>query len=279
MAARAVNVSDATAENGAKGDPQGANFVFALGRVEPRPPDISIEKELAHAIGREQTSGLTDRQALHATMATRENRYLARQVCWVFAVEGLDTYLLQPRDPADFEMLVETIRPRSSALDLDLVIGRRLGLAPAELCGGLSLSLVVFDHAYSFDTETLVAAIPRPDGADESQFSATAHELLARVMQIADNAGATDEHRALNYVAVREAGIYSRLFTAHNSGQSLTAVETRRSRLSISRKIVNVILSFTDRQSDTTEKWFTRVDVTDEFPFIATKLAPYYDRN
>jgi hypothetical protein len=27
-----------------------------------------------------------------------------------------------------------------------------------------------------------------------------------------------------------------------------------------------------------TEKVFVRVDVTEEFPFLVTKLAPYYDR-
>jgi len=44
------------------------------------------------------------------------------------------------------------------------------------------------------------------------------------------------------------------------------------------RKIVDVIFSFTDRKTDVTEKYFVRVDVTEEFPFLVTKLSPYYDR-
>jgi hypothetical protein len=58
----------------------------------------------------------------------------------------------------------------------------------------------------------------------------------------------------------------------------LTAVEVRPSRLSGVRKIVDVILSYTNRQTDVTEKYFVRVDVTEEFPFLVTRLSPYYDR-
>jgi len=41
---------------------------------------------------------------------------------------------------------------------------------------------------------------------------------------------------------------------------------------------VDVIFSFTDRKTDVTEKYFTRVDVSEEFPFLVTKMSPYYDR-
>jgi PatG C-terminal len=59
---------------------------------------------------------------------------------------------------------------------------------------------------------------------------------------------------------------------------SLTAVEVRPSPLSGVRRIVEVIFSFTNRQTEVTEKFFTRVDVTEEFPFLVTKMSPYYDR-
>lgn len=41
---------------------------------------------------------------------------------------------------------------------------------------------------------------------------------------------------------------------------------------------MDVIFSFTHRATDVTEKQIVRVDVTEEFPFLATKLSPYYDR-
>jgi hypothetical protein len=56
-------------------------YVYALGRVEPRFPNLSVEKEFAQATGRSDTGGLTDRQAVHAVISQRPNRYLARQMC------------------------------------------------------------------------------------------------------------------------------------------------------------------------------------------------------
>jgi hypothetical protein len=42
--------------------------------------------------------------------------------------------------------------------------------------------------------------------------------------------------------------------------------------------VVDVIFAYTNRNTDVVEKFFTRVDVTEEFPFLVTKLSPYYDR-
>ena len=42
--------------------------------------------------------------------------------------------------------------------------------------------------------------------------------------------------------------------------------------------IVDVIFSYTNRNTDVTEKSFVRVDVSDEFPFLVKKLSPYFDR-
>jgi hypothetical protein len=55
-------------------------------------------------------------------------------------------------------------------------------------------------------------------------------------------------------------------------------VEVRPARLSGTRKIVDAIFSFTNRNTDVTEKGFVRVDVTEEFPFLVTKMSPYFDR-
>jgi len=102
------------------------SFVYALGQVEPRFPSLAAEKEFAQVIGRADTAGLTDREALQAVLSDRANRYLTRQLCWVFAIEGLETYLLAPRDPADLELLVEAARPSPTPTDLDMVIGLRV---------------------------------------------------------------------------------------------------------------------------------------------------------
>jgi hypothetical protein len=254
------------------------SYIYALGRVTPRFPSLALEKEFAQATGRAETTGLTDRQALQSVLSQRSNRYLARQLCWVLEIEGLETYLLMPRDPVDFDLLVEALRPAPSPMDLDVVVGVRGPIAPPEMCNGLMIPIVAFDQIYSFDRDALIKAIPRPEKVTAKEFEPAAGELFDRIMQMADNAGATDEDRALNYLAVRYPPIYASAADAFGRNASLTAVTVRPSSLSGTRNIVEVIFSYTNRNTDVTEKFFVRVDVTEEFPFIVTKLSPYYDR-
>jgi PatG Domain len=47
------------------------SYVYALGRVQPRFPRLSVEKEFAQATGRAETVGLTDREALHKVLSER----------------------------------------------------------------------------------------------------------------------------------------------------------------------------------------------------------------
>jgi hypothetical protein len=77
---------------------------------------------------------------------------------------------------------------------------------------------------------------------------------------------------------MRYPAIYTQTAAAHEANASLTAVDVRPSRLSGVRTILDVILSYTHRQTDVTEKYFARVDVTEQFPFLVTKLSPFYDR-
>lgn len=253
------------------------NYVYAIGRIEVRFPRQSVERELAQATGRADTAGLTDRQALQKILSQRQNRYLARQLCWAMTIEGLETYLLLPRDSADLDQLVEALGPTPTPADLDCVIGIRGPIAPPEFCNGLLLPIVIFDQIYSFDRDALIKAIPKPEKTTVKEFTPAAEELYDRIMQMTDNAGATDEHRALNYLAMRYQAIYANAAEAFARNNSLTAVDVAISPLSGTRKIIEVIFSYTNRNTDVIEKFFVRVDVTEEFPFLVTKLSPYYD--
>jgi hypothetical protein len=256
-------------------------FVYALGQIEPRFPSLSIEKEFAQAIGRPENAGLTDRQTLKGAISERQNRYLVRNLCWVFVIEGLETYVLVPRDPGDIELLVDAYREEPRRDDLDVVIGVRSHIAPPEMCNGLALPIVVFDQLYSFDRDSLIESIPKPDSVPTKElgkFRTTAGGLFDQLRQIADNAGAIDEHRALNYLTVRYPQIYAATTDQFERNFSFTGVEVVPSRLSGVRSILDVVFSYTHRETDVVEKQFIRVDVTEQFPFLVTKMSPYYDR-
>jgi hypothetical protein len=252
--------------------------VYAVGRLEARFPRLAVEKEFAQATGRAETGGQTDQETFSKILSKPENRYLARELCWVLNIQGLDTYIVYPRDPRDFDRLVEAIRPRPSPTDIDVVIGTRGPIASPHLCNGLMVPIVVLDQTYSFDQDTLIKAIPRPEKMTQKEFEAAAVEVLDRILQMTDNAGATAEHRALNYLAMRYPAIYAKAAEQFRRDFSLTAADVRTSPLSDARTILEAIFSYTNRSTDFTEKFCVRVDVTEEFPFLVSKLAPYYDR-
>src|SRR5271166_3627526 len=161
-------------------------------------------------------------------------------------IEGLETYILSPRDPGDLDLLVEALRPNPTPMDLDVVIGTRGPIAPPELCNGLMVPIVAFDQIYSFDRDALIKQIPRPEKIPEEEFAPAAANLFDRIMQLADNAGGTDEHRGLNYLAVRYPAIYANAAEAFGRNSSLTAVEVQISPLGGVRNILDVILSYTN---------------------------------
>ena len=276
--------AEATPEAGppAQGAAPPPSYIYALGDVEPRFPSPGVEKEFAQATGRADAAGLTDRQALAALLDVPENRYLARLLCWVLKIAGLETYILVPRYPDDIEMLVGTLRAEPSAHDVDIVIGQRGPMAPPEVCNGLMVPLVAFDQIYSFDRDTLVKEIPQPDtlpdGISEEEFRASAAELLDRIIQVTDNAGATDEHRALNYLAVRYPAIYAKAAEEHHRNATLSGVEAHNSRLSGVRNIVNVVFSYTHRETGVRDQYFVRVDMSEEFPYLTSPLQQFFER-
>ena len=256
-------------------------YVYALGRVVPRFPCLGVEKEFSRAAGEMDTTGLTDRETFHAVLSKRENRYLARKMCWALTIEGLPVYLLFPRHRGDLEYLVGAIRPVPAPADVDVIVGEKGPIAPPEMCSGLTVPLVAFDHTFSFDRNSMIKSMPRPvliPEKDDQKFRSAAGELFDRIMQMADNMGSTDGHRALNYLAVRYPAIYAKAAEQFERDFSLTGVVARPSRLSGARRIVSAVFSYTHRETDVTEKYFVRVDTTEVFPFMVTKMAPYYDR-
>jgi PatG C-terminal len=259
------------------GPPLADPYVYAIGRVEHSFATPGDEREFAQVMARaDDTAGLTDQQLLHRGLV--QHRYLARRACYVLTIGGVETYLLQPRDPFDLDLLVEAIRPRPSPLDVDVVIGVRGPIAPPGMCNGLMVPIVYVDQLYSFDRVTLQQSLPRPKNVSQTAFADTAEELMDRILQLADNAGSTDADRALNYLAVRYERIYEVVAEAHLRNQSLSSIDARPAALAGARRLVDVVFSFADRSTDVVDRWSVRVDVTEEFPYLASKLAPYTER-
>jgi hypothetical protein len=77
---------------------------------------------------------------------------------------------------------------------------------------------------------------------------------------------------------MRYPAIYAKAAEQFGRDCSLTGVELRPSPLSSTRNIVDCVFAYTNRNTDFTEKFFVRCDITEEFPFLVNKMSPYYDR-
>jgi hypothetical protein len=258
------------------------SYVYAIGKVVHRFPTKSLQMELAQATGRtpeQETKGRIDEEVMHKVLTDPANRYIARQICYVLNIEGLETYLLFPTDPLDIDKLSAALKPAPAGMmDSDVIIGRRGSIASPDACNGLMVPIVMVDQIYSFDRDTLMKAIPKRKGENEDQIKKTSNALLDHILQIADNAGSTDEHRAINYLAVRYDEIYHRTQLMQDENYSFTGIDVRPSRLSGTRKIVDVIFSYQNRSNLATQQWFVRVDVTEEFPFLVSPMKEYFER-
>jgi cyclic patellamide precursor peptide PatG len=267
----------AAAGPGPRAETQGSpSWIYAIGQIEWRFPTMSIEKEVAQAIGREDTKNLTDGQAIGAALSKPENKYLVRKLCWVMTIQGLSTYILTPRYESGFDQLVETFSSNHKSANLAVVIGAKGPLAPPQMCNGLVVPLLVFDQLYVFPKEEFIAALQK-SAKHEKNIEATAHELFDRIMLMTDNQGAMNYNRGPNYLAVRYTRMYEAVAEAFARNESLSNVGVRPSPLSGTQQVVDVIFSFTHRQTGVVSKYFVRVDCTDEFPFVVTPFSPFYE--
>ena len=266
------------------------SYVYAFGNVSFRFPNISIERELTQA-----NAGISDSIDYYEVLSRPHNQYLVRQLCWILSISGVETYILAPSDPAMYAELVNALRfpddPNEKHGRLELVVGLRGPRAPAEACNGLLLPIVRLDQLYSFTHKDLITAakdaaskLPEKEALTEKEmksFDGVATSVFdERILQLADNAGASDEHRALNYMAVRIPQFYMRVVRQRQLGAPLSRIDVLPSRMADTsgRRLVNIVLAFRDANG-VEDKFRTRIDVTDEFPFRDLPLSPYYDRS
>jgi hypothetical protein len=257
-------------------------YVFAIGKIGFRFPNRSVEMELYQAIGqipKDESKGLSKHEIDFKTLTDPNYRYIARQLCWTLSIENLETYILLAKDPLDIDRLAQALRPNPDVGDIDVIIGTLGPISPPEFCNGLMLPTVMVDQVYSFDRDELLKSIPRKDGLNEKQFKKTSAEIFNKIIQIADNAGSTDDHRAVNYLAVRYDEIYNTTQRMQDDNYILTRIEVHPSRLSGSRKVVNVVFTYENYiNRSAARQYFVRVDVTEEFPFLISPMQEGFER-
>jgi len=253
------------------------SFIFAVGRVEPRFPTLGLEKEFRQTVGVHE--GVGERIALRRAIGERTNRFLLRQLSWVFMVGGVETYMLAPRDPVDLEFLADTLREDGTDDEFDLVIGTLGAVLTEDPWGARGLSIVVFDRLLSFTVGDLLTELARSAQAAEEKdanFQALASDLFERLVLATDNTGLADHYRAANYIALRYPEVYKYAARSRSRGLTLASVAARSIPFSGHRRLVDVIFSYSGPDGEREER-FVRVDVTEEYPFLVQGLSPMHE--
>jgi hypothetical protein len=254
--------------------PPPPSFVYAIGKISARFPSIDIEKELAQVVRGSETASLTDQQVLHQVLSQPENAYLAREMCWVFSAQGVESFIIVPRSGVELSELIAALGLGSAEGATTVVVGSRGFQVPASACAGLTLPGVVASKIYSFNIDELVKSLP----LKENELNA-GKELLDRITHLIDNVGDIDEHRAVNYLSLRYPAMYSLVIENYGQDRSLQGLNVRRVSTNAQRRLVDVQLSFVNRKTDVRELYAVRVDVTGMFPFLVTPLRPVFDKD
>lgn len=251
---------------------QGPRYVYAIGKIVPRFGSLAIEHEMAHLVAQEDRAGRTDLEVMSDVLSAGGNRYLARQVTWNLRnLNGrTDLYTIYPRDPEDLDALIGAITAERGPDAIDVVIGL---LGPKSPDG--TSDVVWADKIYSFDLNELISSIPRPDDKEATSFDASAKELISRITQLGDNSGAQSEHRALNYLILRESTLYELVARKYAEDSTLSSLELVETAQPDGRELQTVILTFRNRRTNFEEEFYIVVDTTEEFPFTVTSLRQY----
>lgn len=254
-------------------------FVYAVGTVQARFPSLSLEQEFRSAWGATHYSGPISQADIYRVLSQGQNLYIAREMCWVFQIEDVDVYLLSPRSYVELSDLILALAPSPTDVSLSLIVGPLGPTAPPDLCNGLELPIVTCNQVFYFTVrEFIKSIIEHAERIGKTVTEEAAEQAFGILSQLLDNNGQTDEHRAINYMAFRTLDIYVKETEVEAKGFKLANVQAQPSRLSGTRRIVDVIFIYNNVTSNEVQQFFARVDVTGQFPFLVTGLQPYFDR-
>jgi hypothetical protein len=253
-------------------------FVYAVGRLRAEFPDAGVAQEFAQLTGVDSRA-IVQAGDLKSALSRPECRYLARHICWVFHGPGGDVCTVHPRGSEDLDEVLDLLADDDEDV-IEAIVGAPVAPSLVSPCTAPGLPAVTPDQVLRFTFDEFVDALPNPDDklddASKAQYRKIVRDLFAQLTQRSANFGASDEHRALNMLALRYPQLYHLAFGMLNDGKSLVGVDAR-SDPAGPRRFVAVRLVFRDHRSHVVERYLCTVDVTDLFPFLTSSLSQTFD--
>nr|WP_280882269.1 hypothetical protein [Streptomyces pseudovenezuelae] len=272
--------------------------MYAIGTVAARFPSLDIEKEFVQAWGKSSGQTLAIAAAdMYAVLSQGQNLYLARQMCWIFQSGDIDLFILMPRSQVELADLVTCLAPTPNLINFSLVVGSVGGAAPPSMCNGIQLPVAVCEQVFSFTGQAFINSIVAEIKNDtqltqsigqyitdqhltqtvDEFITARAQDAFSTLTLLSDNTGQIDEHRAINYLTFKSLALYKKVIEREINGFRLNSVTAQPDSLARTRRIQDVILLFAKTDTQEVARYFTRVDVTGQFPFLLNELALFFD--
>jgi hypothetical protein len=268
---------------------QPEQYAYTIGRLDIRFPSLSIEREYQQ---RERALHDLPQQPRNARIRAvlEKNSHLAVRVGWVLSIGGNPAFALTPSSVGLKDAFFDALSRSHETNHFCVVIGRVGAFINPTAYGGVLLPLVSVDQLYTFsDAEWLegLSQVARPvlesQNIEVEHFHAVSRDIFSEVTTMPENMGISDGHRALNYLLVQHPGMF--LAAAERRNHVLDRIETRVFQAAGGRRHVAVILLFLDRSTGVPERLYCSVDITEEWPFVASTagslsplgFAPFLD--
>lgn len=231
--------------------------VYAIGYVKPYFATIDLEKQYeAAAEFTKQSATSFDHVFNYVTspheqpnLRIRPFLYLAQQATWVFTINNVDTYTLLPRTLTQLNALIQ-----ASTKHEVILVGLAEHMSVGGGHGSEALPSVLVEHIIDTVDGTKSAPNKPREGA---------------LAQLKPNIGLSSLERASNYLVTHFDQI--NINQAHNEIiDCVNAVHFQHMPSYEDRSIIEVILS---DPNDT--RFACNIDVTNAYPFVSSKLAPF----
>lgn len=261
------------------------SYLYAVGQIVPVFPTKGLEREFKRVAGIAK-SVAPDDLLLYDILSKEEYNYIAAEMRWVMKINNTETYLVTPIGNLELKDLIDTLKVTSGQTGYHVIIGTRGGMEAVKPGGDDRLTTVVCYLLYNFTfnefVDNIISEITKKDPTTSIDKQAVG-SLFEQLLNKTDNAGSTDDDRAVNYIALRYLDVYkmaSEMISsdAKSPKYSLVGIVPEPARVQGMRKIVDVVFRYQERGNAKIIWINVRIDTTGMFPFLVKELGDDHPR-
>lgn len=266
---------------GASPTAAGSTPVYAFGTLRMVFPSKSMEAEMQRALASMHAAampGVVPYFDVHSgyglqLLGQGQYDYLFRDACFILTIGKIDAYLVQARSTPELQSMVAAANQLDDPTIYSAIIGQLGPIAGPQACNGLQLPIVYCNQIFSMPRLWLTRHVQSyfsAEGNDAPLTAAQTQQLSLLGLQMTDNMGASPEHRALNYVALRYPLVYEITADMYGDGYMLLRIEVTPGRAPDERDVVFVYQRLEVGQ---VVQWRCSIDVSGMYPYITQRLS------